>query len=97
MLMMCSVSRTCVGTLCGHCKDGKGVSILFNRCVDCSNGFVALIVALSKHLITIKYLAIAALSLYISVIADVIIITVILLKQITLPAWLFPAIFNIQV
>ena len=54
MLIMCSVSRTCVGTLCGHCKDGKGVSVLFNRCVDCSNGFVALIVALSKHLITIK-------------------------------------------
>ena len=55
MLIMCSVSRTCVGTLCGHCKDGKGVSVLFNRCVDCSNGFVALIVALSKHSVTIKY------------------------------------------
>ena len=54
MLIMCSISRTCVGILCGHCKDGKGVSVLFNRCVDCSNGFVALIVALSKHPVTIK-------------------------------------------
>ena len=55
MLIMCSVSRTCVGILCGHCKDGKGVSVLFNRCVDCSNGFVALIAILSKHPVTILY------------------------------------------
>lgn len=62
--------------MCGNCKDGKGVSVLFNKCVDCSNEFGVLIAALG--------------------IADAIIITVILLKEISLPAWLLPAIFNIQ-
>ena len=35
-----------VGILCGNCEDGKGVSALFNRCVDCNNAFGALIAAL---------------------------------------------------
>jgi len=36
------------GYLCGSCRDDKGVSVLFNECVDCSNGFGALIAILSK-------------------------------------------------
>ena len=94
---MCSINRTCVGILCGHCKDGKGVSVLFNRCVDCNNGFVALIAALGKQSVYMYKCYLSIFILYILVIADVIIITVILLKQISLPAWLLPAIFNIQV
>ena len=38
----------CIGILCGNCKDGKGVSVLFNKCVDCNNAFGALIAALSR-------------------------------------------------
>ena len=36
--------------LCGNCKDGKGVSILFSECVDCDNAFGALIGVLGKQL-----------------------------------------------
>ena len=37
-----------LGYLCGDCKDGKGVSALLNRCVDCSNVNGILIAVLSK-------------------------------------------------
>ncbi|XP_065898161.1 uncharacterized protein [Dysidea avara] len=40
----CDCSRE--GYLCGSCRDGKGVSALFNECVDCSDGFGALIAVL---------------------------------------------------
>ena len=41
---------TCVyvGVLCGSCKDGRGVSVLLNRCVSCSNASILLLVALSE-------------------------------------------------
>ena len=38
------------GYLCGSCRDGKGVSALFNECVDCSDSFGALIAVLSKSM-----------------------------------------------
>ena len=40
--------KICVGILCGKCKNGRGVSVLFNKCVDCNNGFGALIAALGS-------------------------------------------------
>ena len=49
-LMQCHVYK-CVydaGLLCGSCKENKGVSVLLNRCVKCSNGFITLLIALSK-------------------------------------------------
>ena len=92
LLIVCDVTRGYVGILCGNCKDGKGASVLFNRCVDCNNGFGALIAALGKQLFKYYRFLISIL-----VIVDAIIIIIILLKEIFLPAWLLPAIFNIQV
>ena len=37
------------GYLCGDCRDGKGVSALLNRCVDCSNTNGVFIAVLSKN------------------------------------------------
>jgi len=39
---------TCIGYLCGDCRDNKGVSALLNRCVHCSDVNSALIAALCK-------------------------------------------------
>ncbi len=42
------VSIVTAGLLCGECKDGKGVSALLNRCVDCDFSYGFLIMGLSK-------------------------------------------------
>ncbi|XP_019852697.1 PREDICTED: uncharacterized protein LOC109582431 [Amphimedon queenslandica] len=40
----CACGRT--GILCGSCPSGKGVSVLFNKCITCSHQYVYLILAL---------------------------------------------------
>lgn len=37
-----------IGELCGECKDGRGVSVLLNRCTTCHNAFGILILLLSE-------------------------------------------------
>lgn len=37
-----------IGTLCGACRDGKGVSVLLNKCVTCNNALGILILLLSE-------------------------------------------------
>ena len=39
---------SCVGYLCGDCKDSKGVSTLLNRCVDCGDINALFLAALCK-------------------------------------------------
>ena len=36
------------GLLCGSCKNGTGVSVLLNKCVSCSNGYIAFLVGLGE-------------------------------------------------
>ena len=42
------ISKPTTGYLCGDCRDGKGVSTLLNRCVDCSGVNSILIAALGE-------------------------------------------------
>ena len=39
---------SCVGYLCGDCKDSKGVSTLLNHCVDCGDINILVLAALCK-------------------------------------------------
>ena len=39
---------SCVGYLCGDCKDSKGVSTLLNRCVVCGDINILVLAALCK-------------------------------------------------
>ena len=38
------------GTLCGKCQDGKGLSVLLNRCKSCSKFNLLLIPALGIYI-----------------------------------------------
>lgn len=38
------------GVLCGSCADGKGVTVLRNKCATCHDGFTSFIVGLGKFL-----------------------------------------------
>ena len=71
-----------------------GVSVLFNKCVTCSNTAGLLILGLSPSL-SIPH------SLFIKndllVIADLMAILLILLLDTHLPSWIYPFIFYIQV
>ena len=47
---LCEFNSCLVGTLCGECQDGMGVSVLFNECVTCHNAQALLILALSRFI-----------------------------------------------
>ena len=84
------------GILCGECRDGMGVSALFNNCVSCHNAHGLLILALSRFTNSIVIIIINLLSLH-AVVADAIAFIVIIVVDIALPGWIYPFIFYIQV
>ena len=86
-----------LGYLCGDCKDGKGVSALLNRCVDCSNVNGILIAVLSK-IFSIIHCCMHNFTptLYV-VIVDAVFVSVLVCKDVQFTALLFPIIYFINV
>lgn len=85
------------GILCGQCTDGAGVTALLNRCVHCSNANAILIGAIcmsNNNIITTCHKLCHS---FFTVLTGIIVSSILLLCHITLPEWLYPFLFYIQV
>ena len=89
-----------IGTLCGKCPNGTGVSALLNRCVTCSKKNLILVAALGKSLLLDenKHFHIMELSLpSSSVLLDALAMGIIVFCDWRLPQIFYPFVFYIQV
>lgn len=81
-----------IGILCGQCKEG-GVSVLLNKCVSCSDYYLALIGVLGKIILRHSDL----FKRQIEVVLDILTMFLIVMFGFSLPQWIYPFLFYIQV
>lgn len=102
LTLMMIICDCCVGALCGQCRNGSGVSVLLNKCVSCSDGFLTLIFLLSTTnlcLFTVSHniaYLVSILTLY-SVGIDITVFVGITLLDRPFPDLAYPLLFYVQV